>query len=234
MMTKKKVSPSLLLVTLTHKGCHIVPAVADGQRKENLRNKPLSGKLQIIVQGARELEHTPLINAGKSRSSSKKVLETYVNIKVEGTQQARSHASRTDRWMEEFEIPVDKANEVEIAIYDKQVGEANPVPIGLLWVRISDLVEAVRRRKVLMETGQGGWVTAGGMSNGGHNMQPQGIPGGDINAPVNYPPGGMQGPPPNLAGAPAVEGIDGWFSVEPVGALALHLNFGMSSFASSR
>jgi hypothetical protein len=202
--------------------------IVDGQRKENLRNKPLSGKLQITVQGARELEHTPLVNTGRARSSSKKVLETYVSIKVEGTQQARSHASRTDRWMEDFEIPVDKANEIEIAIYDKPAGELNPVPIGLLWIRISDLVEAIRRRKVMMETGQGGWVTAGAMpgQNGGYGMSPSGMPGGDMNAAVNYPPGGMQGPPTNLATAPSVDGVDGWFAVEPAGALALHLNFG--------
>jgi hypothetical protein len=184
--------------------------------------------LQIIVQGARELEHTPLVNTGKSRSSSKKVLETFVNIKVEGTQHARSHASRTDRWMEDFDITVDKANEIEIAIYDKQIGEVNPVPIGLLWIRISDLVEAIRRRKVLIESGQGGWVTAGGMpgSNGGGSGQFGSTGGGDMNAPINYPPGGAQGPPPSLTSAPQVDGIDGWFAVEPVGALALHLNFG--------
>jgi hypothetical protein len=194
-----------------------------------LRNKPLSGKLQIVVQGARDLEHTPLVNVGKSRSSSKKALDTFVNVKVEGTQQARSHPSRMDRWMEEFEITVDKANEIEIAIYDKQVGEVNPVPIGMLWIRISDLVEAIRRRKVLVESGQGGWVTAGAMpgSNGGFGQAPM-TPGGDMNAPVSYPAGGAQGPPSNMVGAPQVDGIDGWFAVEPAGALALRLNFGKS------
>ena len=171
-----------------------------------------------------------MVNSGKARSSSKKVIETYVTIKLEGTQHARSHLSRTDRWIEDFESPVDKANEVEIAIYDKQVGEFNPVPIGLLWIRISDLVEATRRQKVLMETGQGGWVTAGAMGNegsgpgaGGGTMYPNAS--GDMNAPLGFP-GGQPGSSIPTGGQG--EGIDAWFAVEPAGALALHLNFGAS------
>jgi hypothetical protein len=187
-----------------------------------MRNKPLSGKLEITVQGARELEHAPVVNT-KARSASKKVIETYVTIKVEGTQHARTHASRTDRWMEDFDIPVDKANEVEIAIYDKQVSEPNPVPIGMLWVRISDLVEAARRQRVLMETGGGQWFTAGAMPGGPSPQYPMtpGSGNGDMTSPLYG--GGMQD---QQAAAARVEGIDAWFAVEPAGALALHLNFG--------
>lgn len=192
----------------------------DGDRKDNLRAKPLSGKLQVIINGARELDHAPIVTSGKARSSSKQASETYISLKVEGTQRARSHGSRTDRWNEEFEITVDKANEVEIAVYDKQVSEPHPVPIGLLWIRISDLVEAQRRQKVMMESDAGGWVTAGAM--GGPNAG--GMP--DMNAPLNFgndggiPPGSAMGGYPSQA-----EGVDAWFSVEPAGALALQLNF---------
>lgn len=191
----------------------------DGERKDNLRAKPLSGKLHVILKGARELDHAPIV---KVRSSSKQVVETYVTLKVEGTQRARSHGSRTDRWNEEFEVTVDKANEVEIAIYDKQISEPHPVPIGLLWLRISDLVEAQRRQKVMMESGAGGWVTAhamGGPNAGGmpsHMASP-----GDMNAPLSM--GGGDGPGGLSTQA---EGIDTWFSVEPAGAIALQLSFG--------
>ncbi|EIW81313.1 hypothetical protein CONPUDRAFT_82294 [Coniophora puteana RWD-64-598 SS2] len=205
-------------------------AGVDGERKENLRAKPISGKLQVTVKGARDLDHAPIVT--RSRSSSKQVTETYVSLKIEGTQKARSHPSRTDRWNEEFEVVVDKANEVEIAVYDKQVSEAHPVPIGLLWVRISDLVEALRRQKVMNDTGQGGWVTAGAMDGDSAgrpgSQQPGGF--GDPNAfsfgganPAGQfaqPPGAMGG-----GGGGQSEGIDAWFAVEPAGALALHLNF---------
>lgn len=190
-----------------------------------MRAKPLSGKLFVTVKGARELDHPPIVSSGRLRSSSKQIVETYVSLKIEGTQRARSHPTRTDRWNEDFEITVDKANEVEIAVYDKQVSELHPVPIGLLWIRISDLVESLRRQKVLMDSGQGGWVTAGAMDGDSPVGRPPGQPGGfgDVNAPLNLGPGAMGQP-----GGPTSqsEGIDAWFAVEPAGALALHLNFG--------
>lgn len=197
----------------------------DGERKDNLRSKPLSGKLQITLKGARELDHAPIVSSGRSRSSSK-AIETYVSFKVEGTQRARSHPTRTDRWMEEFEITVDKANEVEVAIFDKQVSEANPVPIGLLWIKINDLVEAQRRQKVMAESGAGGWVTAGAMDGESGMGAPGGSMGGHaggMDAPVGFGDDRMMAQAAASSGAS--EGVDAWFAVEPAGAIALHLNF---------
>lgn len=155
-------------------------------------------------------------------------METYVSLKVEGTERARSHPSRTDRWNEDFEIQVDKANEVEITVYDKQMSESYPVPIGMLWIRINDLVEAQRRQKVEQEAGQGGWVTAAaaGAMAGGESQPYPASPGhssagsGDFNNALNMP-GAMPGGP-----SMQPEGIDGWFAVEPAGAISLRLNFG--------
>lgn len=197
----------------------------DGDRKENLRSKPLSGTLQVTLKSARELDHAPIITSGRSRSASKHVVETQVSLKVEGTQLARSHPSRTDRWNEDFEITVDKANEVEIVVYDKQVGEMHAVPIGLLWIRISDLVEALRRQKVVMESGHGGWVTAGAMPGDSPTGGPMHPASGDMNAPLSF---DNPGAPPGASGVAfpnQADGIDAWFAVEPAGAVALHLNF---------
>ncbi|EKM48749.1 uncharacterized protein PHACADRAFT_33763, partial [Phanerochaete carnosa HHB-10118-sp] len=197
----------------------------DGERKDNLRNKPLSGKLQITLKGARELDHAPVVSTGRSRSSSK-IVETYISFKVEGTQRARSHPTRTDRWMEDFEIVVDKANEVEVAIFDKQASEINPVPIGLLWIKINDLVEAQRRQKVMAETEVGGWVTAGAMDgDGGVSSPGGGMSGqtGGLDAPIGYGDNRMMAQTAVASGA--TEGVDAWFAVEPAGAIALRLNF---------
>ncbi|TFK40720.1 protein kinase C1 [Crucibulum laeve] len=195
----------------------------DGERKDKLRSKPLSGTLYVTVKGARELDHAPVV-ISRSRSASKQISETHVAIKVEGTQLARSHPSRTDRWNEEFEITVDKANEVEIAVYDKQVSEPHAVPIGLLWIRINDLVDALRRQKVGMETGQGGWFTAGAMPGDSPTSIPQYPHSGDMNAPLSYG-GAAPGSAPMGFGAATAEGVDAWFAVEPAGAIALNLNF---------
>lgn len=193
-----------------------------------MRAKPLSGKLFVTVKGARELDHPPIVSSGRLRSSSKQIVETYVSLKIEGTQRARSHPSRTDRWNEDFEITVDKANEVEIAVYDKQVSEPHPVPIGFLWIRISDLVESLRRQKVTMDNGQGGWVTAGAMDGDSLVGKPHPQPGtfGDVNAPLNLGVGATGQPGGSMGLTSQNEGIDAWFAVEPAGALALHMNFG--------
>ena len=174
------------------------------------------------MKGARELDHAPIVSTGRSRSSSKAV-ETYVSFKVEGTQRARSHPTKTDRWMEDFEITVDKANEVEVAIFDKQVSETHPVPIGLLWIKISDLVEAQRKQKVMMETGQGGWVTAHAMDGDGATS-PRGGQTGDMNSPIGYGDNRTMTQAATTSGFS--EGVDAWFAVEPAGAIALQLNFG--------
>ncbi|KAI0356436.1 hypothetical protein OH77DRAFT_1423376 [Trametes cingulata] len=197
-----------------------------GERKDNLRSKPLSGKLQITLKGARELDHAPIVSTFRSRSASKQV-ETYVSFRVEGTQRARSHPTKTDRWMEDFEITIDKANEVEIAVYDKQASEQHPTLIGLLWIKINDLVEAQRRQKVMMESGQGGWVTAGAMNGDAGGFPGQSSSMNDMNAPIPFNDSRvpMAGAIPGMPGGATSEGIDAWFAVEPAGALALRLNF---------
>jgi hypothetical protein len=222
--------------TILLKTCHSyrafrteVTTPAEGERKDNLR-KPISGKLSVTIKEARELDHAPLI-----KRSSKVFNETQVQIKIEGTPRATSHPSRTDRWNEEFEISVDKANEIELALYDKQPGNSDqPTPIGFLWIRISDIVEHLRKQKVENENAGGGWVTAGAMKGDDSGF---GGPEGGADGPLNVRgynggPGQMQGPGPGPQGPGGAlggpEGVFGWFAVEPVGAIALHINFGMS------
>lgn len=123
--------------------------------------------------------------------------------------------------MEDFEITVDKANEVEIVVYDKQVNEPHAIPIGLLWIKISDLVEALRRQKVMVMDQGGQWVPAGAIPGEAAQIHPAFA---DMNAPLNF-----GGAPPTMTGsgfaAQSSEGIDAWFAVEPAGAICLNLNF---------
>ncbi|GAA5821040.1 hypothetical protein JCM11251_001933 [Rhodosporidiobolus azoricus] len=189
--------------------------------KSNLR-RPLSGALHITIHSARDLAHAPQPKKSKHPS------ETIIYVKVEDTPRARTHPSRTDRWNEDFEIHVDKANECEVTIYDRVPGEAAPQPIGMLWLRLSDIVEELRRKKMGAEAGPG-WVTAArvaqgsGGSGGSGSAQDVPVPGaglgrGDTLAGGEF--GGMGG-----AGGAKGEGIDAWFAVEPEGAVRLQLNF---------
>ncbi|KAJ9099263.1 hypothetical protein QFC21_004144 [Naganishia friedmannii] len=186
----------------------------DGQRKENLR-KPLAGTLTISLKMAKDLNHIPL-----SRKSSKIHNETTVVIKIEGNERGVSHPSRNDKWYEDFEIIIDKANEVELTVYDQQTG-GDPTPIGMVWFRISDIAEALRRQKVAAAdnaaAGQAGtWVTA---AKAASMRIPPNAPGSNSDSTLH----GARGASGN--DARGGEGIDGWFAVEPAGALSLHLNF---------
>ncbi|CCF49470.1 hypothetical protein NDA11_001901 [Ustilago hordei] len=188
-------------------------------RKQNLR-KPLSGTLQISIRSARDIDHAPVPRGTRS------VRESTVVIKVEDTPRARTHPSRNERWQEDFEIPVDNANELEVTVYDK-IGSAHPVPVGMLWIRISDIVEEQRKKKFgqvpdASQHGHGpsdGWVTA-------DSVQPQA--GGGPYAPASAP--GMDGSTYNTpAGVPVPngpsDGVEAWFAIEPAGAIYLRLNF---------
>lgn len=232
--------------TLTTSSCILVLQGIPEDVKANLR-RPLSGALQITIKQARDLAHAPQPKKSKHPS------ETVIYVKVEDTPRARTHPSRTDRWNEDFEIHVDKANEVEVTIYDKlpsssssttsalgggSSGDAAPVPIGMLWLRLSDIVEELRRRKLGMEAGPG-WVTAARVAqgSGGSGGSASSLAGGTTAAGNDVPVvGGMLGRESTLGGGGEFgaggqgtggkgEGIDAWFAVEPEGAILLHLNF---------
>lgn len=145
-------------------------------------------------------------------------------LKVEGTTRGQTHPSRTDRWNEDIEVTVDKASEVEIAVYDKQ-GNEQAVPIGYLWIKIADIVEAQRRQKVENESVQGGWVTAAGAMRA-----PSDPNGGQGHGDFNY--GGPASSSAHGAQNAAPEGLFAWFVVEPAGALGLHVNFSEFAFVS--
>lgn len=144
---------------------------------------------------------------------------------------ARTKVSRNDRWESEFHtIDVDKANEMEIIVYDKP-GE-HPMPIGLLWVRISDIVEEMRRKRIEAEMSSSGWVSAdkmgsyagGGAAPAQFPMSPsQGSFGNQAGAQGSNQPGGAYGAPaPSQVNAGPIEG---WFNLEPAGQIQLQISF---------
>ncbi|PYH96301.1 hypothetical protein BO71DRAFT_375623 [Aspergillus ellipticus CBS 707.79] len=185
----------------------------------NLR-KPLTGLLTMRIQAVKDVDH-----AAGSRFS--RGPETFIVLKVEDTIKARTKATRTDRWQDEtFVIDIDKANEIELTVYDKS-GD-RPTPIGMLWVRISDIAEEMRRKKIETEFNASGWMSADKMDHGGSasgrpetagGMGPTspGAAGGPAAAP------GQGGPPGAPAGGQVV--IDSWFALEPVGRIYLSMSF---------
>jgi serine/threonine protein kinase len=192
----------------------------DSLNAPNMR-KPLTGHLEMRIHAIKDVDH-----AAASRFS--RGPETFVIMKIEDNIRAKTRATRTDKWTEEiFNVDIDKANEIELTVYDKS-GD-RPTPIGFLWIRISDIVEEMRRKKIETEFQQQGWMTADKMGNGADGSSP-GKPEPQFSPPPNsafMPPGDAAGAGP-MAGhvqhAPQVM-IDSWFSLEPAGRIHLTMSF---------
>lgn len=141
--------------------------------------------------------------------------ETFVVIKIEDITRVRTKSTRNDKWLDEgHDIDVDKANEIEVTVYDKPA--EHPLPIGMLWIRISDLVEELRRKKVEQDVSGSGWVSADKMGSG--PAQVGAPPSMQLNA------GGKV-----VAAQPATQpsnpNVDAWFALEPAGQIHLSINF---------
>ncbi|EXJ84852.1 AGC/PKC protein kinase [Capronia epimyces CBS 606.96] len=199
---------------------HVDIESADGADDDSLNapnmRKPLTGHLEMRIHAIKDVDH-----AASSRFS--RGPETFVIMKVEDNIRAKTRATRTDKWTEEIHhVDIDKANEIELTVYDK-AGD-RPTPIGFLWIRISDIAEEMRRKKIESEFNQNGWVPADKMANGGS----PGKPGPDFQQPAPFmPPGDAAGAGP-AAGFPQHAQplmIDSWFSLEPAGRIHLTMSF---------
>ncbi|KAF2018738.1 calcium-independent protein kinase C [Aaosphaeria arxii CBS 175.79] len=209
---------------------HVEVEGGDGGDDDSLsvpsQRKPLSGHLSLRVHAVADVDH-----AATGRFS--RGPETFVIMKVEDSFKGRTKATRTDRWQDEVhEFDIDKANEIELTVYDK-AGD-HPLPIGMLWIRISDIAEEMRRKKIESELQNSGWVAADKMAGGGSGPQPdlqfQPPPGQNYGGAGGPSGGGMR--PPGAGGPPGGPQpqtgpiyIDAWFSLEPVGRIQLTMAF---------
>ncbi|KAG5924880.1 Serine/threonine kinase [Claviceps capensis] len=210
---------------------HIDMDSADAQDDDSINapnlRKPLSGHLSIRVMAVKDVDH-----ASTGRLS--RGPETFVAVKVEDTVVARTKTCRNDRWEAEYHtIDVEKANEFEFIVYDKP--SEHPIPIGLLWVRISDIVEEMRRKRIEAEMNSSGWVSADQMGT------PSSPPGSQQqHLPMSPSQGGFGGPgyggpdPSSYSGGPPPHvpqpqintgPIEAWFNLEPTGQIQLQMNF---------
>jgi hypothetical protein len=117
-------------------------------------------------------------------------------IKIGGNIQHRTCLSKHDKWLDVFEMHVDKATEVELVAYD-QSGD-HILPIGLLWLKIADITENQRKQKLE----QSNWVSAK-VAQGHHKAETK-----------------------EHQHQNNTSKIGAWFDVEPVGKLFLEIDFG--------
>lgn len=166
--------------------------------------RPMTGVLHVRISGIKHQNHAPIRGSRPA--------ESMAVIKIDGSPRAKTRMARTGpngiRWNEEFEVPVTKASEIEIAVYDKPDHIA--IPIGMFWLKISDLVEDLRRKKQVADN-DAAWAAANvqDLTTRAPSIRPGTGPLGDN--PIN-----------------GVEGIESWWDLEPVGQISLKFNFGMS------
>ncbi|KAK4693226.1 hypothetical protein P7C71_g4134, partial [Lecanoromycetidae sp. Uapishka_2] len=192
----------------------------DSLNSPNMR-KPLTGLLSMTVHAVKDVDHAATGRFARGP-------ETFVILKVEDSFKVRTKATRIDRWTDELhQVDIDKANEIELTVYDKS--GTHPTPIAMLWIRISDIAEEMRRKKIEADLG-GGWATAESMDNAGaQNRQDSAY--GSSNQ------GSFQGRDQrdskgsSSGGFGAMQStaqpgdIDAWFALEPVGRIQLTLSF---------
>ena len=189
--------------------------------------KPLTGLLSMTVHAVKDVDHAATGRFARGP-------ETFVIIKVEDTFKVRTKATRIDRWTDELhQIEIDKANEIELTVYDKSGN--NPTPIAMLWIRISDIAEEMRRKKIEADLG-GGWATAATMDNGGiGGRQDAAFGSSSLQQVPNRDHRGSGSAAPhasfNASQGPSNPGeIDAWFALEPVGRIQLTISFSEYSF----
>ncbi|CEP16111.1 hypothetical protein [Parasitella parasitica] len=166
--------------------------------------RPVTGKLQLKIVEAHELAHAP---TRMFRDPS-----TAVMVKIDGNTQFRTRPSKNDKWTDSFEMHVDKATEVELLIYD-QSGDRT-LPVGLLWLKISDIAENLRKQKLELEQHESNWVSAQVAQQ--HHDAPLDVA-DHRNAPGNK--------RKHAASSENGGGIEAWFDVEPLGRIYLQINF---------
>ena len=187
--------------------------------------KPLTGNLSITIHAVSDVDHAATGRFARGP-------ETFVIVKVEDNFKIRTKATRTDKWLDEVHnVDIEKANEVELTVYDKS--GSNPTPVGMLWIRISDIAEEMRRKKIEADLGGSQWVTADKMDNSGGTHSRQDSAYSSMN---QGPPGASRDSRNSLSqqgghGAPQAQNsgaIDAWFALEPVGRIHLSMSFSES------
>lgn len=113
--------------------------------------KAFTGRLSGTVTCIRDVDHIALPTFNRKP-------ESFVCIKIDDVEKARTGSSRTGKFNEDFVVDVDKANEMEIAVYDKN--GAQNCPVAFAWILLSDISEEIRKKKVAAEMGSEGWMPA--------------------------------------------------------------------------
>ena len=197
--------------------------------------KALTGKLNISITCIRDINHiaSPMLL---------KKPESVVSIKVDDVEKARTKGSRTGKWNEEFSFDIDKGHEIELTVYDKSGNVL--IPVAVTWALLSDIAEEIRKKKVALDMGNAGWISASNLSNLSPQQQQQALQQQQQQQQLQAPDVGFGGIPavprtPELENGADSSGtesysakqiqVTSWLILEPVGQILVSMNFEKST-----
>lgn len=131
----------------------------------------------------------------------------YIVVKVDSVTKAKTKITKMNRFNEQIKIEVDKACEIELLIY--QIYEGKHTAQGLVWFTFSELLDYTR--KTLIHN-QEGWTSATNLNENTSSTMRL-----DAN---------VQNNENNI--------IEGWFDVEPSGAIELKIEFNKATHSKKK
>ncbi|KAJ2759334.1 Serine/threonine kinase, partial [Coemansia nantahalensis] len=105
--------------------------------------RPISGKLQLRIHRAKNLQRAPI------RAKAFRSPQQFVVVKIDGRVCGTTPIVKDSVFNHYFEIEVKKASEIELSVFER--GDKDYL-IGLMWVRLSEIYEDIRKKEILAES----------------------------------------------------------------------------------
>ncbi|KAI9228306.1 MAG: hypothetical protein DHS80DRAFT_23465 [Piptocephalis tieghemiana] len=119
-----------------------VPGLSPRRLKVAAARRGVTGTLYLKIGMARQLAHAPARGVFRGATGP----ETSVAVRVDSESFGRTRVSKQQRWAEEMTIPLERANEIELTLYDRGSGDQE-IPVGLTWFKLAELVEELRHQQ---------------------------------------------------------------------------------------
>lgn len=189
--------------------------------------RPLSGTLHVTIGRVEGVDHT--------LSWKSALPDVWVTCKVDSAPDSgvRTLPTRSSLFNTSFNVEVDKGNEVELAVWDQAIDASDSehaALVAVMWIRLSDLAEAIRRKRVQRDMASGWGSAAQVQAVASKDQKPADV--SDISSSIDSQSSASKGQASlsGPTGTPAVsEAIDptvsGWFTLEPAGKIYLSLGF---------
>jgi len=175
----------------------------------SVTRRPLTGQIKITLLSAENLP-------GKKSHKT----DTYVVIRIDGVQKGKTKPARS-KWNETIEIPIEKASEMELAVYDKS-GSI----LALQWFKLWELEDELRTRvRMLRDAAQAEVASLSDAlgSPRSHHVKSSSYNGNDMSTSRSGEPAHL--PAAAAAAAAAADGIESWLELEPSGELQVRLDY---------